>query len=253
MALTIPDIHILETCNKILTILRDDYNQNILNSTESNSLLYILFNSLALGRYDFYENVKSLIVTTPENPKHIDTITTSFDHNHNKVPHIFLTLPAESTSNNSIGIGEGDYDEIIINNDFPEQDEYRKQFNRRYICTYYLVIVTENRGASLVLYHLFKNMLVACTNHLHLIGGLQNLKIGGQDIRMDNQVPDKVFTKAVTLNFEYEQSVPEILVKGIYDRLLLYTQVKANPDIYEVTRTGPIDIDSDDSDSDSFT
>lgn len=245
MALVIPDIIILDTVNKCLQILRDDYNSNIANGTEDRSLLYILFNALTLGRYDFYENIKSLIITTPENPRHIFA-TESYDQNVNKTPHIYVTLPSESTKNNSMGIGEGDYDEIVYDNPSPEQDQYRKQYNRRYFCTYLVVIIAENRNESLVLYHLIKNMMVTCTNHFHM-EGIQNLTIGGQDLKMDTSTIDRIFKKGITLNFEYEQQVPDIFIKGIYNKLLLYWKPEG-----AITRQGPITITSDDSDADSF-
>jgi hypothetical protein len=248
MALVIPDITLLDTCNKILTVIRNDYEINRLAGTEERSLLYILFYSLTLGRYGLYDNVKQMLITTPSDPKHIDVVTLSYDQNTSKVPALYLTLPSESTGRgNSLGIGQGDYDEVVFNNDYPEQDERRALFNRRYNCTYQLVIVSDNRNEAMVLYHLFKNMLVTCTNHLAL-SGIENLRIGGQDLNIQTSLPDKVFLKAITLNFEYEQQVPEMIVKRIYDRLLLYWK----PEGAEV-RQGPIVIDSDDSDSDSFT
>lgn len=245
MALVIPDITLLDTCNKLLRIIRDDYHSNITANTESRSLLYTLFHALTLDKYDVYDNIKKIIITTPENPKHIDYVTLSFDQNSNKTPHLYLTLPSESTINNSLGIGEGDQNELVYDN-FPQQSEYRKQFNRRYLTTYYLVIVSENRNENLILYHLFKNLLVSCTNHLHL-SGLQNLKIGGQDLKINTGIPDKIFMKAITLSFEYEQQVPELVVKNIYHKLQIYWKPEG-----AITAEGPIEIDSDDSDADSF-
>lgn len=243
----IPDVVLLDTCNKILNIIRSDYNSNVAAGTESRSLLYILFNGLQLGKYNIYENVKASIITTPEDPKHIDAVTLSFNKDSKKTPYVYLTLPSENTNGNSLGIGEGDYDEVIYNNAYPGQDQYRKQYNRRYNTTYYLVIGSENSNDVMVLYHLFKNMLVTSTNHLAL-SGIENLSIGGQDLRINTAMPDSVFTRAITLSFQYEQQVPEISIKLIYDRLLLYWK----PEGADV-RQGPIVIDSDDSDSDSFT
>lgn len=245
MALVIPDVVLLDCVNKLLNTIRSDYRANITSSTEDQSILYTLFFSLELGDYKLYENVKKIIITTREDPKHIDSATLSFDLNSNKSPHIYITLPSESTVNNSLGIGQGDQDEIIISN--PDgQDQYRGQFNRRYLCTYQVVIVSENRNEALVLYHLFKNLLVAATNHLHL-KGLQNLKIGGQDIILRDIPVDRNYRKAITLTFEYEQQIPDFLVKTVFNKLKLYWKPEGAED-----RQGPIDIDGDESDSSSI-
>lgn len=240
MPLRIPETILLDTCNKALKILRDDYAANIAQGTEERSLLYTLMFSLDLGTYNLYDNAKALIITTPENPKHIDVISLSFDRNQGKSPHLYITLPSESTINNSIGIGEGDFPEIFYDNS-PEPDQFRKQFNRRYLSTYHLVIVAENRNETLILYHLFKNMLVACTNHLAM-NGVEMLKIGGQDLQSGLTPPDILFRKAITLSFEYEQQIPELFIRNIYSKILLYWKPEG-----AVTRQGPIVIDADDS------
>lgn len=231
----IPEVILLDTCNKALKILRDDFNANQTAGTPERSLLYVLMYSLDLGTYNLYDNARQLIVTTPENPKHINAITLSFDKNSGKSPHLYITLPSESAINNSIGIGEGDYPELVYD------DQYKKQFNRRYLCTYHLVVVAENRNETLILYHLFKNMLVACTNHMAM-NGIENLKIGGQDLQNGLLPPDLLFRKAITLSFEYEQQIPELFIRNIYSKILLYWKPEG-----AITRQGPIVIDADDS------
>jgi hypothetical protein len=245
MALVIPDVVLLDCVNRLLNVIRSDYRTNVAASTESRSILYTLFNSLGLGDYDLYENVVQLIITTKENPKHIDSATLNFDLNSNRTPHIYITLPSESTVHNSLGIGQGDQDEVLIDNE-DGQDQYRSLFNRRYLCTYQVVIMAENRNETLVLYHLFKNLLVASTNHLHL-KGLQNLKIGGQDLILRDIPIDRVYRKAITLNFEYEQQVPELLAKTIYQKLQLYWKPEGAEG-----RQGPIEIVGDESDASSI-
>lgn len=220
MALLIPDLIITNTINTFLEALRTDYRNREIDGQIERSMLYLLFNGLSLGQYDLFANVKKIIVTTPENPKHIEC-KVSFDHNSSKSPAIWVTLPSESEKNNSLSIGEGNNDVLTFDNTLDnEQDEYRKQFSRRFLTSYYIVIICENRNEMLVLYHLMQSMIITCINHFAL-EGLENLKIGGQDLQM-NTVPDRLFKRAITVSFEYEKVVPEFLVKNIYRTLKLF-------------------------------
>lgn len=219
MAIVLPDVVLVKTVNLCLTILRDDYNNHFAAGTLGESLLYILFGGLELGRYAFFENAKQIIVTTPENPKHIEA-RLSFDQStQNAAPVIWITLPAENNKNNSIGVGEGINSERLISND-PDQDERREMLSYRWQTTYQIVIAAENRNEVLILYYLLKSMIVACIGHLH-IEGIENLKLGGQDVRFQN-LPGSMFQKAITLNFEYEYGIPKITSSSIYRTIRLF-------------------------------
>lgn len=234
MALIIPELVLIDTLNKLLAIVRDDYATNVISSTEEDSYLYMLFNGLVLDSYDMYENAKKVIITNTEDPNHIAAVTLAFNRNSGSAPAIVLNTPGESTNNNSLSIGEGDFDEIIVGG------EYRKQFNRRWLATYSLMFVGENKVAIIILYHLFKSLLVSAMNHLAVVG-IENLKIGGQDLNINISAPDSLFMKNITLNFEYEQRVPEFGQRLIINRLLLYWKPEG-----AVTRSGPLIIDADD-------
>lgn len=237
MSLNLPDITIVETINLAIKAIRDDYNTCVNDGHENRSALYLLFNGISMGKYNIYDNAKKLIITTPENPKHLE-VKHSFDSTSGKSPSIYVTLPSENDRNNSLSIGEGNADELVFDNTDPEQDEYKKQYMRRYATTYYAVVVTENRNEMVIIYNLLKYILVICTNHLAL-QGVENLKIGGQDIRLENSVPDKVFMRAVTLNFEYEQLAPELAFQKIYKKVRLFWKLN-NTDPAQ----GPIDFNA---------
>lgn len=243
MSLVIPDLIVCNTINLALAAIRTDYRSNVIANTEDQSLLYLLFNGLNLGKYDLYANVKTLLITTAEtNPKVLEA-KLSYDHNAQTItPAIYVSLPAENDKNNSMGFGVGDEGELLIENDAPSQDEYREQYTRRWGTTYYIVIISDNRNEMLVLYNLVKALLITCHNHLHG-QGLHNLKIGGQDLNITPQT-DRLFKRAITLNFEYEQTIPELVVKAIYRKINLYYQLEGAD-----TREGPILVEDDESDS----
>jgi len=249
MSLNIPDITIVNAINAFLSLLRKDYNDNQTNNTPQRSLLYLLYNGLNLGKYDLYANIVQIINTTPQSPKHIEA-QLSYDPNNQKtVPIIWVTLPSENQQNNSLGVGEGNQSETLLNNE-PQQDTYKKLYNYRWATTYQVVIGSENKNETLVLYHLIKDMMVAAIGHFDS-NGISNLKIGGGEIRMQYIIPDKIFTRAITLNFEYEQVIPEIFIQAVYKKLFLFWKPEG-----AIVAQGPIEIDapteSDSSDSDSL-
>lgn len=239
MAIFIPEIKIAQTLNNILTIIRNNHNDAIANGQEDRSLLYLLFKTIELGRYDFYENAKHLIITTPQNPKHLQ-VKLSYDQNDaGNASGIFLSLASDSNRNDSLFIGEGDNAELVFDN-VSDQNEYIKQYTRRFATTYQLVIITENKNETSVLYNLFRCMIIACTEHL-AFEGVSNLKLGGQDLRVNMAVPDKLFMRAITMNFEYEVVTPEIFIQDIFTKIRVIAAIDSS-DYYAI---------EDDSDSDS--
>ena len=239
MALLVPEVVIANALNKTLSIIRTNHTDAVANGQESRSLLYLLFNGVALDNYDFYANVKKLLITTPQDPKHI-TVSLSYDQNiQSTTPHIFLNLASDTPSTDSIGIGEGDQAELTFDN-ISGQDEYIKQYKKGYLTTYQVVIVTDNKNETSVLYNLIRAILIALTNHFSL-EGLQNLKIGGSDLRLNINVPDKVFTKMITMNFLYEIVTPEVFIQDIFTKIRFILAVDQDSQYYR--------IQDDDSDS----
>lgn len=216
-SILVPDVKIINTFNSILDILRDDYKANVNAGTEDRSVLYLLFNDVSLGTYNLYENAKSLIITTPENPNHLE-VRLSYDHTSTGPTNmIYVTLASENPVNDSMQIGEGNQNELLFSNPAPQADEYRKQFSRRFLTTYTVMVMAKNRTEMLVLYHLLKLMTVSCINHLTM-EGLQNIKVGGQDMKFSGSDMG-LFVRGITITFEYEQTVPELIVKKVFKKI----------------------------------
>lgn len=216
MGLFIPDVIIINTYNKILDILRDDYATHVDAGTESRSLLYLLFQGSALGKYDLYANIKKLINTTYEDPNHLE-VRLSYDSTSTTSNNmIYVTLASENAIHDSLQIGEGDNPELLFVN-VDVADEYRKQFTRRFSSTYTVMVMGKNRSEMLVLFHLLKAMTITCINHLTL-EGLQNIKIGGQDVRFTGSEIG-LFARGININFEYEQTVPEVMITTVFEKI----------------------------------
>jgi len=239
----LPEHVLLDTINGILTIIRDDYRNKVAEDREDENMLYLLLNGQSVGKSNLYNEAVATFITTHQNPKHIDC-KLSFDHNATKVNQIYVTQLSENDKNNSIGIGEGDQDELIMaRNDEP--DQYREQYMRRYLATYYVVIVCENRIEMTILYNVLKSMLVSCMSHFAL-QGLSNMKMGGQELKMRSEVPDRLFQKAIIINFEYEQVAPIIVIQEVFRKIRIFWRP-----VEATVSQGPIEFEEDDDLSES--
>lgn len=210
--MTVPDIVLLSTLNKCINAVRLDYRTTIATAgkTEQDSMLYILFQTLALDRYVFFDNAKQLIITTPENPRHI-FVQSSYDTNSSTpYPKVYINMPSKLSKNNSLGLGEGNQDEILV-----DSTDWRKRYTRRFNSTYNIVIVSDNKGEVLLLHHLLEALIIASWDHLELEGGLSNIIMGGNDLSYSAEIPDKTFARAITLNFDYETIATEFYINRI--------------------------------------
>ncbi len=216
--LIIPDIILVDCLNNGLKAVRLDYRSAVAAGNEQNSILYLMYNGLSLGKYIMYDNLKKLVCNTPEDPNYID-VKLSYDHNSQNPISVHISLPSESDKTNSIGLGQGDNDELTSdsNNDgLPDQQ--RAIFSRRFQATYHVVIMADNKDAVIALYSLFKMILIACMNHLE-VSGLLNTKLGGGDVRLNENQPERRFIRPLTLTFEYETVAPELIVNAIIGKL----------------------------------
>jgi hypothetical protein len=241
--LFLPELVILATVNMILKIIRKDYNDKVQQGKENENLLYLLLQGQSVGRSDLYKEAVQIFITTSENPKHFDC-KLNYDQNAAEAPQLYVTQPAENTVNNSLGIGVGDQDELILVST-EDPDQFREQYARRYTTSQYVMIVCENRTEMYIIYNVIKAMLVACFNHLEL-SGLSNLKLNGQELKMRGEIPDKLFQKAVIMNFEYQQVTPAIVVNDVIRKIQIYWRP-----IEAETSQGPIVVSVDDDLEDS--
>jgi hypothetical protein len=216
--LIIPDSILADTLKNGLDAFRKDFKNAVLAGNEQKSLLYIMYNGLALGKYIMYDNLKKLICNTPEDPNYIE-VKLSYDHDSKRPISIHISLPSESDRTNSLQIGEGDYPEFVTdtNND-GFGDTWRAQFGRRFSATYHIVIMADNKNEVIAIYSIIKMILISCINHLEL-SGLLNIKLGGGDVRLNESAPERRFIRPITISFEYETVAPELLVNTIINQL----------------------------------
>lgn len=217
--LFLPEHLILNTVNAILSIIREDYRDKVADNKEDENMLYLLLGNQTLGKLDIYKEAVKIFITTPEKPKHFDC-KLSYDTNSSTAPQIYISQGSESSGNNSIGIGEGDAEELIFTSN-DSADQYVAQYMRRYMASHHVMIVCENRMEMQIIYNVIKSMLVSCMAHF-ATKGLINLKLNGQELKMRGEIPDKLFQKAIIMNFEYQQVSPTILIQNVYRKIKLY-------------------------------
>ena len=226
--IVIPDLIIYDTLNSILDFIRGNYKQTEQDGDVTQSLLYQIFNQLRLERYGFFNQAVQLIITEPENPKHIK-VSTAYDRNSQQYPSIHISLPSESSQTNqdTLGIGEGDFDPIL--DDINSPSTYRKVFTRHYHATYHIIIVSDNKNEIILLYHFLKACLIASTDHFEL-SCLYNLKFGGQDLRFDPSIPPGIFMRAISMDFDYESQFPDFIATQITNNCLINLNIQITND-----------------------
>ncbi len=237
----LPDFILVNSLNLGLTAVRNDYTANVAAGTPERSVLELLFDPAQhLGNYDAFTQLKALLITTKENPKHL-LVRSAFDKTFNGSPFLYVTLAAENAQNNSVNQGLADNDPVtFVNQDGTTSS--KAYFQRRFATTYQLVIGSENKNEVVLLYTFLQALLMVLTNHV-TFSGLSNIKFGGQDVRINLTVPDEVIMRAITISFEYEQQVPALSFTTLARKILLYWQAQGAS-----VPSGPIVISGDSDD-----
>lgn len=205
----IPDNIIYKTLLNFFNIIRKDWETN----SQSESLLYFLFHTdensqdIDFETFDYFVQAKSLLID-----KRVEVNMGYNLENANKAC-VHIMLPNESGS--PLGIGGDENYQPQINTTKGGEDYNQEVFTKRFDSTYQLIITSENLFEVLIIYHYLKSCFISLHYHLELLG-LRNLKIGGQDINMQqNLVPKNIFHRTLTLNFFYESNIPNFIKNKI--------------------------------------
>src|ERR1035437_5563026 len=195
--ITVPELIILDQFKRVLKLIRDDYNNNIADTTRS--LLYKVLAGNSLQRYKLFEQSIAVLITTENDPRHLD-INMFFNAKRAAIPTIHITLASESDKNNALGNSEGYRD--------PEFDDisqtYLKVFNRRYSTKYNIIITSDNSNEVILLYHFFRSILISLSPSLSL-SGLENISLSGSDISINSElVPANIFIRSIGLQLAYD-------------------------------------------------
>lgn len=199
--ITIPELVIQSTVQNGLNAIRADLVTNA--STPTNSILYQLVGGLVFEKYDYFNQLNTIVSTTREQPRFLN-VDLMFNMATSKMPNIFVTTPAEHHSQAGIGLDTNFVGQINYNTGFAET------YTKRFDATYDVVIVSDNSNEVIAIYHLVKALIISLESHLSF-NRLENIRIGGQDLSPYTDVaPKNVFLKAIRLTLSYYSSTVDL-------------------------------------------
>jgi len=200
----LPEIILFKVIDGVLNKLKADTKQH----DEQKTFLYRTMKGVSLREFDFYKQAKELLTRELDHPRQLE-VRMFFDTERASLPTIHITLPSESEEGNGIGIDQG-YESDIIDG---VQGKQYVQYNRMFRATYNIVVTSDNTFEVIMIHSLIKHMLLAMMDIIELNGA--------QDIRMDSDiVPLNVFSRAVTITFEYENAVPSFTEEDFVETLI---------------------------------
>lgn len=200
--LNIPEITVFQALNALLEYIRSDFKNN---PNEEKTFLYKNLKGEQIEGIDLYQESKKLFLPTNKSQRAFK-ISMGYDLNRANLPTMHIIVPSDIDGGiNGLGGDEG----YIRSND--ESRETKETiYSRGFGAQYNLLITSDNQYELLIIYHLFRALLVATTPQLDNDGkfGLRNLKLSGQDITLQQDlVPVHIFHRILAINFVYEVDV----------------------------------------------
>lgn len=183
-----------------LSYLKSDLKAAITAGNETNSIIYKLFGDVGIEKYNFFTEAKSILLREKTVQNYLRT---EIGYNMQKVqpPCIYIVIPSEDMTQGVIGFGQEGNDYTFFND---AEKTYENLFSQKFQSTYQIMIISENSNEVVLLYNLLKAIFISLNENLSL-AGLKNLKIGGGDVTIKNDlVPKSMFIRAFRVSFLYE-------------------------------------------------
>lgn len=204
----IPDIIIFNTFKTVLKIIRDDYKNNLTDTTKS--LLYRLLSSNVIQRYDLFKEAVSIFINNTDDPRHFD-INLQFNAKRAAIPTGHIVVNSENEKDNAINNSEG-FRDPGYNDD---GTTLFRTFNRRFTTKYDIIFTSDNLNEVILMYHFFKSISISLNEHFNA-SGLENIKLSGNSINLNSEiVPINIFAKALSISFDYDCEGQELFSNNI--------------------------------------
>lgn len=224
MAINIPEITIYNLLNGLLRHIESDFKSN---SDEKNSLLYSLFKGSVVGKADLYDEAVDLFIRSNDHPRKIETMIGLSSH-HTEVPRIFITLASESPGANELGVGEYGHENHVTFGSGIQDGQYTPHYMRRFDSKYMVVCMSESQNECLLMYNLLKAGFTSIFDAIEL-GGLGNVKLSGQDLRINNDlIPKNIQMRGIVVSGFHEIEVPRFFSSDHIEKIL-FEGGKPNP------------------------
>ena len=199
----IPEFVLCTMINNALNFIRTDYNNQ---SDKTKSLLCIMTTGPSIERIDFFNSMVDILIKKNTDARFLEA-ELMFNMKSESPPNIYISLPSEQPGQNGIGNDEGYEPGYVVEDPTTHQGTYQAVFTRRKNVTYNLVITSDNSNETIVIYHFIYALLLSLSNTLALGPGFQNQRVSGGEVRPYAElVPKNIFTRVVSLYFEYEVS-----------------------------------------------
>ena len=194
----VPEIFLFNTCQSILKLFKEDYQQTL---DKKQTLLWILFEDCKVDKTDYFEEAVRLI-SLPLTSQRSPQVRLFFDLSRATLPTIHINLPGEQKGpTDSIGNrGIGNYEDSI-------EGFSRAGLNISQQTTYSLIITSDAPMEVLILYYILKAGLLSVQDHLSNVG-FNNIVLGGQDI-IPNMEMQGVFMRTISISGFYEMNIPQ--------------------------------------------
>lgn len=204
-----PDIILFTFFNMITEDVSIDLNKSIQEGDEKKSWLYKLLGNYRIQRYSFFEQSKDVFLRKEGDEKKI-FIDITYNKKKNGPTNLFLSLGNENYSSNNISV-----DESVS---YESGDEsFVSTFSRRFDRVMSLYIYCQNSNETILLYEVYKSLIITYTQHLEMLG-LRNITVSGQDIsEYPDFLPKDFFFRVLTIKFNYETLAYDLEVKNFID------------------------------------
>lgn len=196
MLITIPEIIIRDTVEKIVRLVAIDYDSR---TNEEDTILYHLLANQALKRYTLFDQSKTVFLKKEDDPRYIE-VNVQLNRQRLGPPTIHIMLPSEEEVDMTLGIGEGELDYIF---DEDDDTKYKRTFNKRFKANYNIVITSDNVNEVILIYNILRAGLMATNEHFQTYG-LFNFRLSGRDLMIDpGLVPPHIVMRSIGVSFEY--------------------------------------------------
>lgn len=203
--IVIPEIKILEIIEVALKTAELDFRAQ---TDETKSLLYRIFGTNQVGKFNFFEEAKDLFLRGDDHPRKIET-RMMFDAQRASLPTIHISMPSDSPGADGIGVDQG-YQEDIVDESDPDNKYVIPVYTRMFDAQYNAIITSDNTLEVLLTYHLLRSMLIAIFDQIEF-AGIRNPKLSGQDLQIQGDlIPPTVFARGIGISCSYETTVPSI-------------------------------------------
>lgn len=221
MAIVIPEILLFNLISGIIKHVESDLAQHA--ADEQNSFLGRILNGIKDHKHDYFVEAKTLFTRKVDNPRAVRT-RLFFDAQEANIPTIHITMPQENSGENSLGAGESHefYSDDIHNTVSPERE-------RRFDTNFHVIITSDNHREVLIIYHVIRAMLVSALSEVD-IAGLENPKLGGQDIRpKEDIVPRNIYMRGISIQCSYQVEVPRFFDAQKISQLIINPGTPIDP------------------------